>query len=125
MSGAVLDAGALIAFERTDRVVVGIVTRAIANGDPLVVPAGVVAQTWRDGRRQARLARLLAAGPCVIESLDGVAAKATGQLLGVSRTTDTVDAAVVIAARRHGLGVVTSDPNDLSRHDPSLRLTVV
>ncbi|MEA2932221.1 MAG: hypothetical protein QOI56_1006, partial [Actinomycetota bacterium] len=57
MTGAVLDSSPLVAFERSDRRVVAILARAVHHGDPLVVPAGVVAQVWRDGRRQSRLAR--------------------------------------------------------------------
>lgn len=59
VSGAVLDTGAIVAFERSDRRVVAIVARALEHGDTLVVPAGVVAQARRDGSRQTRLARLL------------------------------------------------------------------
>ncbi|MDQ3037482.1 MAG: hypothetical protein M3Y87_34125 [Myxococcota bacterium] len=60
MSGFTLDAGALIAFERGDRRMVLIVARARERKALLVVPSGVVGQVWRDGRRQAVLARLLA-----------------------------------------------------------------
>jgi len=35
------------------------------------------------------------------------------------------DAHVVVCARRSGTGVVTSDPDDLRRLDPSLPLTVI
>ncbi len=57
--GAVLDTGALVGFERNDRRVVAVVVRALDHGDTLFVPAGVVAQAWRDGALQARVARLL------------------------------------------------------------------
>ena len=120
MTGAVLDTGALVGFERNDRRVVAIMRRALEHGDALVVPAGVVAQAWRDGRRQARLARLLGSPVCEVEPLADAGARAAGQLLGLTRTADVVDASVVIAARARGLGVVTSDPNDLRRLDPSL-----
>jgi hypothetical protein len=121
--GAVLDTGALIAFERNDRTAVAIVAIAVERGDPLVVPAAVVAQAWRDGRRQARLARLLGSDRCVVHVLDDRQARAVGQLLGVAGTTDVVDASVAICARETGLGVVTSDPGDLRRLDPGLRIT--
>jgi hypothetical protein len=62
MPGLTLDAGALIAFDRNERRVVALIARAVQQGCSLAVPAGVVAQAWRDGRRQARLARLLGAG---------------------------------------------------------------
>jgi len=45
MSGATLDAGALIAFERNQRSVVALVARTYKRGDRLAVPTGVIAQT--------------------------------------------------------------------------------
>lgn len=125
MTGAVLDAGALVAFERGDRRVVAIVARALDHADPLVVPAGVVAQVWRDGRRQARLARLLGSSSCRIEVLDDKGARASGQLCGASGTTDVVDSSVVVVARHRGLRVLTSDAGDLHRLDPRLEIVSV
>ncbi len=125
MSGVVLDAGALIAFERNDRRVVALVKRARQRGDVLVIPAGVVGQVWRDGRRQARLAVLLASTSCRVDVLDDATARRAGQLLGVSATSDVIDASVVLSARFHRVGVVTSDPEDLHRLDPRLDLTIV
>jgi hypothetical protein len=121
-AGVVLDSGALIAFERGDRGVVALVARALEREAPLAVPAGVVAQVWRDGARQARLARLLAAPIAGVVALDDHAARAVGQLLGVSGTTDVVDAAVVWCARTRGTAVVTSDPDDLRRIDGSVQV---
>lgn len=125
MSGLTLDAGALIAFERGDRRVLALVARARERSLPLAVPAGVVGQVWRDGRRQARLARLLASSTVEVEALDDLGARAAGQLCGVAGTADVLDASVVLCARRRGQGVVTSDPEDLGRLAPSLRLVVV
>lgn len=125
MSGAVLDAGVLVAFERNDRRVVAIVARALEHGDALVVPAGVVAQAWRNGRRQARLARLLAAPICEVAALDDAGARAVGQLCGVSGATDVVDASVAFVGRRRGLRVITSDPDDLRRIDRRLEVVAV
>ncbi|MHB8313146.1 MAG: PIN domain-containing protein [Candidatus Dormibacteria bacterium] len=122
MSGAVLDAGALIGFERGDRRVVAIVQRALVNGDVLVVPACALAQAWRDGRRQVRLARLLGSRACEIAPLDGPLARAAGQLCGVSSTADVVDASIAVVARQRQLPVVTSDPGDLRRLDGKLEL---
>ncbi len=51
MEALTLDSGALIAFERGDRAAVTRIARAIERQVPLVAPAGVVAQVWRDGRR--------------------------------------------------------------------------
>lgn len=125
MSGLTLDAGALIAFERGDRSVVAVVVRARAHGQRLAVPAGVVGQVWRDGRKQVRLARLLGSDVVEIEPLDDAGARAAGQLCGVTGTTDIIDASVVICARRRRQGIMTSDPRDLARLDPHMRLVEV
>jgi predicted nucleic acid-binding protein len=125
MSGLCLDAGALIAFERGDRAVVGRLARAVALGLPVVIPAGALAQAWRDGARQARLARLVEAEGVIVEALDHGAARAAGQLCGRAKTRDVVDAHVALCARRGGHLVLTSDPDDLRRLDPSIRLAAV
>jgi hypothetical protein len=125
MAGLTLDAGALIAFERNNRRVVALLARALAHGYALVVPAGVVGQVWRDGRRQARLARLLGAEELEIDELDDQRARAAGQLCGVTGSADVIDASVVLCARTRGHRVVTSDRDDLERLDPSLELIVV
>lgn len=125
MSAAVLDTGALIGFERNDRRVVAIVARALEHHDPLLVPAGVVAQTWRDGTRQTRLARLLGSPLCEVIVLDDRQARASGQLCGVANSTDIVDASVAIAARDRGARVLTSDPDDLRRLDHHLDIVTI
>lgn len=121
MSGVTLDAGALIAFERNERAVVAIIARAYEQNIRLATPAGVVGQVWRDGRRQARLARLLGSELVEIESLDDRHARSAGQLCGVTGTSDVIDASVVLCARGRGHAVLTSDLDDLRRLDPSLR----
>lgn len=125
MSGLTLDAGALIAFERNDRAVVALVTRALERKVVLAVPTGVVGQVWRDGSRQARLARLLGSELVDIKPLDDAHARAAGQLCGIAGTSDVIDASVVLCAREHGHGVLTSDTEDLRRLDPSLRYVQV
>ena len=125
MNGLTLDTGALIAFERNNRAVVGIISRCLTLGLRLAVPAGVVAQAWRDGRSQARLARLLGSDLVEIDILDDKAARAAGQLCGATRTADVIDASVVLCARNRGHGVLTSDVDDLNRLDPSVRYVAV
>jgi predicted nucleic acid-binding protein len=120
-----LDTGALIAFERNDRFTVGLLKKALEAKVDIVVPAGVVAQAWRDGRRQVQLARLLENEALTIENLDETRAKAAGQLCGVTKTHDVIDASVVLCARTRKHRVLTSEPDDLSRLDPSLDLQAV
>jgi hypothetical protein len=122
MSGITLDTGALIAFERNDRFAVSVVLRAVQQRLPVAVPAGVVGQAWRNGKKQVRLVRLLGSDCVQIESLDDARARAAGQLCGATRTTDVIDASVVLCARARGHAVLTSDPDDLRRLDPGLVL---
>jgi hypothetical protein len=125
MSGLTIDAGGLIAFDKNHRAIVAIFARALAHGLRLAVPAGVVGQAWRDGARQARLARLLGSELVEIEALDDLRARAAGQLCGATRTHDVIDASVVLCARARGHAVLTSDPDDLHRLDPSLKVVSV
>ena len=125
MTAVVLDTGALIGFERNDRHTVAIIVRALEHQDSLFVPAGVVAQAWRDGSRQARLARLLGSPLCEVLELDDHQARAAGQLCGVSETNDIVDASVAVAARNLGGRVLTSDPDDLRRLDRHITIVSI
>ena len=118
----VLDAGALIAVERADRSTLTAMETARRHGRELVVPAGVVAQVWRGGSRQARLARFLAARGVEVDVLTDAGAKASGVVCGRPGTADTVDASVVVAARRHHATVVTSDRADLEILDPDIAI---
>jgi predicted nucleic acid-binding protein len=118
----VLDAGALIAFERNDRKVRRLVELSIELATPLHVSTAVVAQIWRDGARQARLARLLRGEALEAHPLDLDDARAVGAICGASATSDVVDAHVVLLARRFGAVVVTSDREDIERLDPSLAI---
>jgi len=118
----VLDAGALIAFEREDRRARSLLREAVKARRALIVPAPVLAQVWRDPRRQARLAYLIALETTHIDDLDERTAKVVGATCGRSGTSDVVDASVVLSARLHRAVVVTSDPADLLRIDPSLEV---
>ncbi|WP_239382729.1 MULTISPECIES: type II toxin-antitoxin system VapC family toxin [unclassified Frankia] len=116
------DAGALVAGERDDERMWARHIKALAGGITPAVPAPVIWQVWRDGARQARLARLLRG--CLVEPVDHMTARAVGELLGRSRTSDGVDAIVALSAARHGGVVYTSDPGDLQHlagHLPNAR----
>jgi hypothetical protein len=65
-----LDAGALIALDRGDRRMIALLRRALAQGRTFRVPAGVVAQAWRDGRGQVTLARFLRSHEVEVIPLD-------------------------------------------------------
>jgi len=120
MTTLVLDSGALIAVERGDRPTLLILEAARRQDRTFVVPAGVVAQVWRGGSRQARLARFLSARGVGVEVLTEAGAKAAGQVCGQAGTSDVVDASVVVTARRHRATVVSSDRADLEVLDPGI-----
>jgi hypothetical protein len=121
----VLDAGALIAVERAKRRMTALLDVAFAEGAELAIPAGVVAQTWREGARQARIAKLLALDQVKIADLDREKAKAVGVLCGVTGVDDIVDVHVVLEARLRKASVVTSDPEDLKQVDAQIALIEV
>jgi hypothetical protein len=125
VSGITFDAGGLIALDRDDRRVIALLARAAERGQRVTVPATALAQAIRNPARQARLARLVRQATTDLVPLDGPDATATGLLLASSRTTDIVDAHVVICARRAGQVVITSDADGLRRLDPSLPVVVV
>ena len=125
MRGFTLDAGALIAFERKDRYVIDRIAVALENSIRLAIPAGVVGQVWRDGKTQARLARLLKSPIVEIVALDDAQAREAGQLCGRAHTADVIDASVVLCARARAHTVLTSDAEDLLRLDPNLDLEEV
>lgn len=107
-----LDAGALIAIDRGDRDLYVLLKSAVDQDQVVTVPAPVVGQVWRDGARQARVARMLASFR--IEPITEELAKAAGVLLGLAGRSDIVDALVVLGANRRGDEILTSDPTDLS-----------
>jgi len=118
----VLDAGALIAFEKADAKMRALVREALHTQSRLIVPAGVVGQVWRDGARQVALGALLRGPTTVVPPLDLPLAEASGILCGRSGTSDVIDASVVLTARRERAAVVTSDIADLQRLDPTTTL---
>jgi hypothetical protein len=117
VTALVLDAGALIALDRNDRGAWAMLRVAIDDATTVLVPAGVIAQAWRDGRRQALLSRALS--HCDEVPLDGVVARAAGLLCGRAGTADVIDASVAITAAgvaRHGdVVIITSDPDVIRR----------
>lgn len=122
--GLTFDAGALNAVERGDERIVALIRTARRAGLPISVPAGALAQVWRDGRRQARLAGLLRvrSGAPQAVPLDARDARAAGELCGRAGTADVIGASVLLCALARGDRVVTGDPGDLRRLDPAVRL---
>jgi hypothetical protein len=118
MNTIVLDAGAVTAIERRNPRIVDLLERARRNDSLIVLPAAVVAETWRGARTSPLIARLLNAVD-EFSVLDPSAATRVGSLLaqaGLPGGTHIVDGSVVDAA----LGsapclIATSDPDDIRR----------
>ncbi len=114
----VLDAGGLIAVDRADRRLV----RLLELAQDVHVPAGALAQAWRNPARQVRLVRVVSADGVVVHPLDAASARAAGQLCAATASSDVVDASVVLVAGVVDGVAVTSDPDDLRRLDPGIDL---
>jgi hypothetical protein len=112
MINRVYDAGALIAADCGEPSFWHDHNKLISVGLAPVVPAAVVAQVSRARPRQANLARLLSG--CKVIHLGERTAHQVGALLAMSKTSDIVDASVVVAAMEHDARVVpTSDIGDI------------
>lgn len=122
MTGLTLDTGALIALEAGSRRMALRVERAVATGAELAIPAGVVAQAWRGGARQARIAKLLQLKVTSVVALDVKLAIRVGATCASTGSTDVVDVSVALCARDRGHSVITTDPADIAKIDPSLTL---
>jgi rRNA-processing protein FCF1 len=116
----VLDAGALIAFERGDARMRALCREALRARVRFLVPAGVVGQVIQSPQRQVALRALLNGISTHVVPLDQILAEAAGVLCGKTGTSDVVDATVALVARRERAVVVTSDEDDLRRLDPTL-----
>jgi hypothetical protein len=125
VNGIVFDAGGLIAVERNDRRVLLTLDAALETDGRILVPATALAQVIRNPARQVRLWRMIQFDKTELVPLDGSHAQAVGALLAQTGTSDIVDAHVVICAQTAGYAVITSDPLDLRRLDPKLRVITV
>jgi hypothetical protein len=78
------------------------------------------AQVWREGSTQSPVRHVLRHTEVVDLSRD--VARLLGKMLGATRTSDPIAAHVVHLARERGFPVLSSDPDDLLRVDPTLRV---
>jgi len=106
----VLDAGALIAYERGSRTVQAFLERAYLHGEDVRTTTAVVAQAWHGDPKRARLTMLLRG---VNErDLTSDQARLVGRLLRRTGTTDVVDGTLVDIAN-DGDEILTSDAGDI------------
>jgi predicted nucleic acid-binding protein len=125
VAAIVLDAGALIAFEKGDPRMRELIRQANDSKVTLVIPTAVVAQVLRDKRKQVSLGSLLSHAITQTPVLTLALAESVGALCAARNTSDIVDAVVVLVAKQYGSKVVTSDVHDLSHLDSSLDLVPI
>lgn len=119
--GITYDTGALVAAE-ANRVDIWALHRdALRHEIRPVVPAAVMAQAWRGGP-QHQLSRLLRG--CKIEPMTEQLAREAGAACAAAKTSDVVDATVVVSALARGDLVVTSDPGDLAHLADALNMPI-
>lgn len=122
----VLDSGALIGLEKRNARAVAVLQEATRRNYQILIPATVLAQTWRNSPRRHAISRLLKAHTVTVAELSESHALAVGALLAVTGAADVVDAHVIVVAHAvQAIMVVTSDPDDLTALDPAVRLHVV
>ena len=106
------DARVLVAAERGERRVWAEHRVRLEAGSVPLVPAPVVAQVSR-APEQVQLRRMLRG--CEVVPFTEADAHQAGALLGKSRTTDVVDAAVVVLAIRRQVDILSGDTSDIVR----------
>lgn len=111
----ILDSGAIIASENNDPTLAALLKAARKNRTPILVPATVVAETWRGPSTHPRTAALFGSVDGFLE-LNEKSARQVGALLAISKTAAIVDGNVVaIAIAQPPAMIVTSDVNDITQ----------
>ena len=112
MSTIVYDAAVLVAADRNERQAWAEHKVRLELGIVPLVPTPVVVQVSRSPQ-QVQLRRFLTG--CVVVPLGETEAHEAGLLLGMTKTSDIVDAVVVTTAFRQQATILTSDPDDIRR----------
>jgi hypothetical protein len=120
-AGLTLDTGALLALDHPAKAVAmqARLEAAWQRGATICIPAEAIAQAWRSSR-QARLARLLKSPDIDIAVMTLGVARSVGLMCAATDHDDAVDVHVVLCARQRHHAIVTSDPCDITRIDPTV-----
>ncbi|MFE3453353.1 PIN domain-containing protein [Nonomuraea sp. NPDC059194] len=131
----VFDSGALIQLERGNDTVLDAVARVSAGEAIGVVPRTVLAEIWRGGPRQARLAAMLKLADgqreadLLIDELTAPRAREIGKTIAACGHDDIVDVNVALCAREANgqikALVFTTDRDDLLRVESALKTVIV
>lgn len=110
--GLTFDTGALIGLERARHRMRKVFDVAVTHNVRITVPAAVVAEWWRQGRKEKERAQLLRA--VVVEPIAEHVARMAGVALTLVPKAQTIDALVMASAcQRSNEIVYTSDLDDL------------
>jgi len=110
--GLTFDTGALIGIERARHHMRKVFDAAVMHDVRVTVPAVVVAEWWRQGRKEKERAQLLRA--VVVDPLADHVARLAGIALTLVPRAQTIDALVMASAcQRQNEIVYTSDVDDL------------
>jgi predicted nucleic acid-binding protein len=127
MARVSFDSGVLIALDRGDEAAWAWFRRAVERRQPPLVSAAAVAEAWRDGRTQPRLARVLRA--CDLQDVTDTLARTAGEALAEVKGADTVDALIAASAATEGTLLLTGDQDDMRSlaegHFRALRVAVL
>ena len=120
-NGLTLDTGALLAMDHPGHALVmqARLDEILRRGGTVCVPVGAVAQAWRSSR-QVRLARLLKSRDIDLAVMTPNVARSVGLLCARTGHDDVIDVHVALCAIQRQHAVVTSDPDDMLRIDPTL-----
>lgn len=110
--GLTFDTGALIGLERARHHLRKVFDVAVTHDVRITVPAAVVAEWWRQGRKEKERAQLLRA--VVVEPITDQVARMAGVALTLVPKAQTIGALVMASAcQRPSEIVYTSDIDDL------------
>ena len=107
----ILDAAILISIDRGEGAAQAFLNAAVRQDWLLTTTEPVIAQVWRQGSRQARLAVFLT----TIDAVPLDDGRDVGVLLAASNSADPVDAHLVAVASRLQRPILTSDIGDFSQ----------
>ncbi|MCG5214479.1 hypothetical protein [Streptosporangium sp. KLBMP 9127] len=128
----ILDSGALIQLERGHAGMISVMKLVQTGKARAVIPRTVLAEIWRGGPRQARLATLLKLaktprrGLISIDELTDERAQQIGRLISVCGHDDIVDVNVALCARISAddtvdAVVITADRDHILKVEPRLK----
>jgi len=107
----VVDSGILIHAERGTSTFSDLRVLLVEHGVVAVVPVPILAEVWRAGSCQARLARALKAMD--LAGCTETIAKRAGALLAATEGSNAMDAIVVATAETLGCDVITADVSEI------------